>query len=76
MLVTLLDMVMLLKLLQEENAEFPILVTLFGMVMLVNFLQEENAWLPIDSQTLPVSNSINTSSLLNPISPLAFGENA
>ena len=39
MLVTLLGIVMLVKLLQSENAKFPMLVTLSGIVMLVNLLQ-------------------------------------
>ena len=39
MLVTLLGIVMLVKLLQLENAPSPMLVTLSGIVMLVNLLQ-------------------------------------
>ena len=38
---------MLVKLVQPENAPFPILVTLSGIVMLVKLVQPENAKLPI-----------------------------
>ena len=34
---------MLVKLLQLENADFPMLVTLSGIVMLGKFLQPQNA---------------------------------
>ena len=34
---------MLVRLLQSENAQLPMLVTLFGIVMLVRLLQLENA---------------------------------
>ena len=42
MLVTLVGIVMLGKLLQRENAPYPMLVTLSGIVMLVKLLQPEN----------------------------------
>ena len=35
------------RLLQEENAQFPIFVTLSGIVMLTRFLQAQKAKLPI-----------------------------
>ena len=38
---------MLVKSLQNQNAESPILVTLLGIVMLVNFSHPENALFPI-----------------------------
>jgi hypothetical protein len=40
-------MVMLVRLVQELNALFPMLVTLAGMVMLVRLVQELNALSPI-----------------------------
>ena len=43
MLVTLFGIVMLVRLLQLENAALPMLVTLFGIVMLVRLLQTEKA---------------------------------
>ena len=43
MLVTPFPMVTLVRLLQPENAEYPMLVTLSGIVMLVRLLQPENA---------------------------------
>ena len=43
MLVTLSGMVMLLRLVQSENAEEPMLVTLSGMMTEVRLLQPENA---------------------------------
>ena len=43
MLVTLSGIVMDVKLVQPEKAEFPMLVTLSGMVMDVNPLQPEKA---------------------------------
>jgi hypothetical protein len=45
--VTLLGIVMLVSLLQPENAQSPILVTLLGIVTLVSPLQPENALSPI-----------------------------
>ncbi len=39
MLVTLFGIVMLFRLLQQENADPPMLVTLFGIVTLVRLLQ-------------------------------------
>ena len=39
MLVTLLGIVMLVKLVQSENADFSILVTLSGIVTLIKLLQ-------------------------------------
>jgi hypothetical protein len=44
MLVTLSGIVTLVKLVQEENAPFPILVTLPGMVTLVRLVQSRNAY--------------------------------
>ena len=46
MLVTLFGIVMLVKLLQPENAVFSMLVTLFGIVMLIK-PQPENAAVPM-----------------------------
>ncbi len=43
MLVTLSGMVTLVRLLQPENAPFPMVVTLLGMVTLVKLLQDSNA---------------------------------
>ena len=43
MFVTLFGMVMLVRLLQYQNARQPMLVTLSGMVMLVRLLQFLNA---------------------------------
>ncbi len=43
MLVTPSGIVMLVRLLQSENAQLPMLVTPSGMVMLVRLLQLENA---------------------------------
>ena len=47
MLVTLAGMVMLVKLLQPENAKLPILMTPLPRVMLVKLLQPSNALFPI-----------------------------
>ena len=44
MLVTLSGMLMLVRLLQPENAPSPMLVTLSGMLMLVSLLQPSNAF--------------------------------
>ena len=43
MLVTLLGIVTLVRLVQPENASFPMLVTLLGIVTLVRLVQPENA---------------------------------
>ena len=43
MVVTLSGMVMLVRLLQPEKAELPMLVTLSGMVMLVRLVQSAKA---------------------------------
>ena len=53
MLVTLLGMLMLVRLLQPENAAYPMLVTLSGMVMLVRLLQPSNAKSPMVSTLRP-----------------------
>ena len=47
MLVTLSGSLMLVRLLQTENADFPMLVTLLGIVMPVRLLQNWNALPPI-----------------------------
>jgi hypothetical protein len=47
MLVTLLGIVMLLRLVQPENAESPMLMTLSGIVMLVRLMHSENAPAPM-----------------------------
>ena len=63
MLVTLSGIVMLVKLVQLENAESPMLVTRSEIVMLVKLLQSENA----DSPMLVTPSSITiflTSELL------------
>ena len=65
MLVTLSGIVMLVSLLQPENANSPMLVTLSGIVMLVRLLQPENAkspmlvTLPSDGMTLLLQPTIN-----------------
>jgi hypothetical protein len=43
MLVTLSGMVTLVRLVQSENAAYPMLVTLLGMVTLARLVQLENA---------------------------------
>ena len=47
MVVTLFPIVTLAKLLQAENAEFPMLVTLLGIVTPVRLMQESNADVPM-----------------------------
>ena len=47
MLVTLFGIIMLVRLLQPQNAESPMLVTLSGIVMLVRLLHQQNASLPM-----------------------------
>ena len=47
MLVTLVGIVTLVKLVQPENAEFPMSRTLLGIVMLVTLVQFWNAWSPM-----------------------------
>ena len=65
MLVTLSGVVMLVKLLQPEKAESPILVTLFGIIILVNPVQPEKA----ESAMLRVPSLI-TIEVLSGIVPL------
>ena len=62
MLVTLSEIVTLVKPVHSENAELPMLVTLSGIVMLVKPVQPENACSPM-LVTLP---SIGITLLLHP----------
>ena len=59
MLVTPSGIAMLVRLLQPENAEFPMPVTLSGIVMLVKLLQPENAEFP-----MLVTPSVKTTSFM------------
>ena len=67
---TLSGIVILVKLLQPENTEWPILVTLLGIVTPVKLLQPSNAEEPILVTLLPIVTLVKLLQSLNASEPI------